>query len=274
MFHMNLRAAIFDLDYTLIDASEAIFYCIKHSLNKMGYPEPTREAAVATIGLSFVETYKVLTSDASVEKGKEFGAHFVKYAQDEKQQYLDNTSLFDTAIPLLKYLRKQGCKIAMVTSKTRDCVNDILAKFNLNQYFDYIVGFDEIEIPKPHPMGILKALTELDVAASQAIYIGDSVVDAEAANRAGVTFIAVLTGQTKNDGFQQYKCHSLLNDLSGIPALLPTIYFSAFPEAKKVARLPTLNISSSLFANGDEGSAVENDDLTVQQSLVGGLSNN
>ena len=242
---MIIRAAIFDLDYTLIDASDAIFLCIIHALDTLGHALPTREVAVATIGLSLKETYKMLTRDTSTENATTFQNLFVKYAQDEKKQYLDNTRLFPTALPSLQLLREVNCKIALVTTKTRDCVDDILQKFDLNQYFDYIIGGNEVDFPKPHPMSIQLAMRALGIPANETIYVGDSIIDAEAANRAGVAFIAVLTGQTQRQAFANYVCHSVHDDLSQFSAIVATYPGIVAPlqEERPVAEVSEMRFS-------------------------------
>ena len=64
----------------------------------------------------------------------------------------------------------------------------------LNGYFQAIVGSDSTQRIKPHPEPVLRALALLNVAADQAVMVGDTTVDIAAAHAAGVLAIAVLCG--------------------------------------------------------------------------------
>jgi HAD superfamily hydrolase (TIGR01509 family) len=66
----------------------------------------------------------------------------------------------------------------------------LLAEFNLTEQFDLVVTSFDIPRPKPHPDSLLKILSHFNIIPRQALYIGDSQVDADAAATAGVPFVA------------------------------------------------------------------------------------
>ena len=74
-----------------------------------------------------------------------------------------------------------------------------------------IVGGEDVEEHKPHPEGLLLAKEKLKIKKEQAIYIGDSLVDVEAAKAAEIDFIAVLTGTVSKQVFEDKKCRSIQN---------------------------------------------------------------
>ena len=87
--------------------------------------------------------------------------------------------------------------------------------------FDVIVGGEDVARLKPDPEALLLALQRLGLSAVDVLYVGDHPVDAEAASRAGVPFMAVLTGTSDVTSFTRYQVQSFLADLSLLPAMLP-----------------------------------------------------
>jgi len=69
-------------------------------------------------------------------------------------------------------------------------MNRLLEEFNLTDYFDLVVTSCDIPRPKPHPDALLKILSHFGIAPYQALYVGDSPVDAEAAGAAEIPFVA------------------------------------------------------------------------------------
>ena len=68
-----------------------------------------------------------------------------------------------------------------------------------------MLGGEDVPAFKPDPRGLLLALERLAVAPADAIYVGDTTIDAEAAANAGLRFVAVLTGPTTRADFAPYR---------------------------------------------------------------------
>ena len=66
----------------------------------------------------------------------------------------------------------------------------LLDRFDLTESFDLVVTSSDVEHPKPHPEALLKILSAFQIGPQEAIYIGDSLVDAQAAGAAAVPFVA------------------------------------------------------------------------------------
>lgn len=210
---MDKKAILLDLDYTLIDASDGIYLCIKYALEKMGYPVPDYEKSVSTIGLAMDEKFKALTSEIAPEKIKVFEQLFLEQAPNV---LIKNTKLLKDTLPFLTQAKEEGYRLGLVTSKYRRSLNEVINKFKLDQYLDFHIAGDEVMNPKPHPMSLTKAVTTLSLTEPEALYIGDSVVDAEAASRANLDFIAVLTGKTKKEAFLEHPHIAVLKDLTTV----------------------------------------------------------
>ena len=195
---MQPKAVLFDFDYTLGDCTDAIYACIGFALTTLGYGQPTLFAVRPTIGLTLPHTYAALTGDQCPEKAQEFAELFLQKADETMTK---GAKLFPETLPLLRRLQEKGIKTGIVTTKLSFRIREILAKYAANDLVSVIVGESDVSHPKPHPEGILLALSSLDTSPQDAVYVGDTVVDAQAARDAGVAFIGVTTGSTPRDAF-------------------------------------------------------------------------
>lgn len=99
----------------------------------------------------------------------------------------------EKAIKYLKDVVAAGGRVAICSNNMTSTVRMGLERFGLKKSVAMVVGLDSVGRLKPHPEGVLKILRELRVSASDALFIGDSGFDEEAARSAGVRFIHVDT---------------------------------------------------------------------------------
>lgn len=214
-----MRAVLFDFDYTLGDTTEGILACLRFGLERLGFPPAPREEMRMTIGLSLSDTLERLTGCADPGVCLEFARLFMEKADEVM---VASASLYPGALPLLRALRDKGIATAIVTSKGSFRIEAILEKFGASELVDVIVGSDMVEREKPHPEALLRALELLHIGAEDAIYIGDSAVDAACARSAGVAFVGVTTGTTTAEelaGFPHILIVPGLTELQRLPAL-------------------------------------------------------
>ncbi|MEJ5357130.1 MAG: HAD family hydrolase [Desulfobacterales bacterium] len=120
------------------------------------------------------------------------------------------------AIPLVKALRKQGCRVAVATQDLTERGRLALKFLGLEEQIDALVGADRVSHPKPHPEAILFLLAELAVPAAQAVMVGDASTDLEMAKRAGLSAaIGVRGGITPEEALRAATPY-VVEDLSAI----------------------------------------------------------
>jgi phosphoglycolate phosphatase len=214
---MNYRAILFDFDYTLADSSRGIEDCVNHALAEMGLPAASARAVSETVGLSLAETFCRLTGPATPEQCAEFSRHFIARAD---HVMVDSTMLYDTTRTVIPDLKRRGLAIGVLSTKFRRRIAAVLGREKMGGYFDVIVGGEDVANHKPHPEGALKAVQALGAAATEILYVGDSVVDAECARRAEIPFAAVLTGVTSRHAFTSYQPVAVVESLAGVVGLL------------------------------------------------------
>ena len=123
----------------------------------------------------------------------------------------NNTYIFENVPKTLHYLKGLGLNIGITSTKYRYRICEILTNNNLISYFDNIVGGEDVSSHKPDPEGMYKIIEALKVDKNECVYIGDSVVDAETAKNAGISYIAVLTGTTRKKDIIGYKPALIIN---------------------------------------------------------------
>ena len=214
---ISIHAAVFDFDYTLADSSPGCVECVNYALQQMGLAPQPGENICHTIGLSLKETFATLVGDRDGTRCDEFSRLFVQRAD---QVMVDLTVMYESAHGTMAALRDHGLRLGIVSTKYRYRIEQVLERENLRSFFDVVIGGEDVTEHKPHPAGLLEALRRLECSAPSTVYVGDSVVDAEVAKRAGVPFIAVLSGVTPENHFEHYERIGTLKDVSDLPRLL------------------------------------------------------
>jgi phosphoglycolate phosphatase len=95
---------------------------------------------------------------------------------------------------LLKRLDREGLLMAVVSSRRLFALQRGLDATGLRRHFPVVIGLEDVARPKPSPEGLLLALDRLGVPPSQAVFVGDSALDVEAGQRAGVTVWRAVWG--------------------------------------------------------------------------------
>ncbi len=216
---MKIHAVVFDFDYTLADSSQGAIDCINFALTEMGLEQVSAEAACRTIGLSLNETFLSLAEHHEPQQCAEFYRLFVERADKVMS---DLTVLYESVPAMVQTLRERGFSLAIVSTKYRRRINQVLKREALLDGFQVVIGGEDVEQHKPHPQGLFEAMEKLECSPASVVYVGDSVVDAEVAKRAGVPLIVVLSGVTPRSAFDDYSPLAVLESVSELPQFLLT----------------------------------------------------
>lgn len=215
---MIYSAVFFDFDYTLADSSEGIVKCFRFVLNHCGFDMVTDEAIRRTIGMTLEDAFRTLTDCRDEQTITIMRNEYTDYA---RVHMTDCTRFFPDAATLLVDLKTQGVKTAIISTKNRELIDEFLAANDLKYMIDLVLGIYDVAAAKPAPDGIIQAAEQLHVALKDILYVGDSLIDAQAAANAGVDFSAVTTGTTLADSFAALPCKAVVPCLS---ALRPIIF--------------------------------------------------
>lgn len=95
-------------------------------------------------------------------------------------------------------------------------IDKILEHLNCRKYVDYIIGYENVTTHKPNPEGLLKSLEYFNCNKEDVLYVGDSYIDAKAAENGHIDFIGVTTGTTTQKDFNEYNNIKIVDNLSDI----------------------------------------------------------
>lgn len=219
------QAILFDFDYTLADSSPAVIDCIGFAMREMGLAPVADEAACQTIGLSLADTWLRLAGLQHVDQGDALARRdtFVRlFIQRAEEVMVAKTTLFPFTRPTIMALKERKLRggaarhLGIVSTKFRRRIEAILRRDGLLDVFDVLIGGEDVSRHKPHPESLWLAIERLGVSLKSVLYVGDSTVDAETAQRAGVAFVAVLSGVTPAEAFQGYDVYRMLPNLGGL----------------------------------------------------------
>lgn len=213
----SFTTVLFDFDYTLADSSQGAIDCINFALAEMGLAPVSDEAACRTIGLSLNDTFLSLAEHHEPHRCAEFYRLFVERADKVMS---DLTVLYESVPATVQLLRERGLRLGIVSTKYRRRIHQVLQREALMHGFELVIGGEDVEQHKPHPQGLFEAMKRLQCDPESVVYVGDSVVDAELAKRAGVPLIVVLSGTTPRSDFDSYSPLAILETISDLPQFL------------------------------------------------------
>lgn len=175
---------LFDLDGTVLNTDELIFESFRHTF-KQFLPEYTlsEEELLSFLGPPLRESFARYLSGHQVDEAVEV------YRAYNREKHNDYVTLYPHETEVLKKLHEEGIKMAIVTTKYKDAAVYGLKCADLDQYFDVVIGSDEVTHGKPHPEALCVALSHLN--ATKGYMIGDNVTDIQAVKNAGIGTIGV-----------------------------------------------------------------------------------
>ena len=210
---MNYTTYLFDFDYTLADSSRGIVTCFRIVLTRHGYTEVTDDDIKRTIGKTLEDSFSILTG---ITDATQLAGFKEEYRKEADTHMTVNTVLFLETKSVLVALKDSGARIGIISTKYRYRIKELLDQHFPANFMNIIVGGEDVKTAKPSPEGLLFALKQLHATKAETLYIGDSTVDAETAQAAGVAFAGVTHGVTTAKELGKYphwKIMSTLNEL-------------------------------------------------------------
>ncbi|WP_188206678.1 pyrophosphatase PpaX [Alkalibacillus aidingensis] len=175
---MTIKTLLFDLDGTLIDSNELIIESFKHTLQQYTDQEYQREDILKFIGPPLRDTFEQVLPDQVDEMMQTYREHNLANHDAYIQMY-------DGVYETIKSLHEKGIPMAIVTTKIRSTAIKGLELTGLDEFFDVVIGLDDVNQAKPDPEPVLKGMKALDGEAETTLMIGDNSHDVHAGQHAG-----------------------------------------------------------------------------------------
>ena len=214
---MTFRAAIFDLDGTLADTLATIAGVANHSLRELGLPDHPLEAYRHFVGDGIVELCRrVLPAGREALLEPLLVIARARYAT----RYLENARLYDGIAPLLEQLVARGARLAVLSNKPDELTRKTIDGLGIARHFVAVVGQRDGVPKKPDPAGALALLEALEARPEEVLYVGDTAIDMETAQRAGFESVGVSWGFRGRDELVSAGARHLVS----APAAIVPIY--------------------------------------------------
>lgn len=194
--HQAKRAAIFDLDGTLIHSLPDLTVAINHILAEEGRAPLTD----AELGPMVGDGAHTLVERAFAARGGLPGdvAPLLKRFLDFYEAHATVlTRPFPEVVDTLARLKARGVLLAVCTNKPTAATLEILRALELEHFFAVVVGGDDTPALKPNPAHVDAVLDRLGVTREEAVFIGDSINDVLAAKGARLPCILVSFGYSR-----------------------------------------------------------------------------
>jgi HAD superfamily hydrolase (TIGR01662 family) len=193
----NIKAMMFDLDGTLIDSIPTYFQLMETILETVGLP-PAPKALVAEFMTAGLEALEKMIPEMMMDRKDELIQECILVGRKLSwNMFNDTVQLFDGARELFSLLAARNILIGVVTSTQRHVIERKLAPLarnNIKDKLDVVIAIEDAPERKPAPDPLIECARRLSVPPEKCVYVGDSHVDIQAGNAAGMMTIGVLTG--------------------------------------------------------------------------------
>jgi phosphoglycolate phosphatase len=191
-----IRSILFDLDGTLLDTLDDLANSVNYALRTHHLPERSHTEIRSFLGngirnLMLDAVGRGMSDEAFEPVFQTFRTYYVEHC-------LDKSKPFAGIIDLLKALQQRGITMAVVSNKLHPAVVELNERF-FKEYITSAVGESATVRRKPNPDAVLAALSELGCSKDEAVYVGDSEVDLQTAQNAGMQCMLVLWGFRDED---------------------------------------------------------------------------
>ncbi|HVY10100.1 MAG TPA: HAD family hydrolase [Mycobacteriales bacterium] len=179
------RAVLFDVDGTLVDTNYLHAVAWSEAFAAHGYDVP----ASICHGLIGQGSERLVTSALGHPDEAAVATHADIYGAQ-----LHRLRALPGAADLLRHTKAAGLTVVLATSASAHDAAHLRAAIDAAEAIDEMTTNDDVDASKPEPDIVQTALDRAGVRAEDAVFVGDTVWDVEAASRAGVPCVCVLTG--------------------------------------------------------------------------------
>ena len=219
-----LKAAIVDLDGTLVDTLGDFEVALNRTLFQLQLPPVQRSLVQRTVGkgsehliLSILQ-HQLQLPEVKVREARTASAFYEAAWSLYQQHYLQinghYAQVYPGVVAGLEQMKEAGLELACLTNKPVAFAKDLLASKGLAGFFSHTFGGDSFERKKPDPLPLLKTCAALGVRSEQALMVGDSSNDAQAAHAAGCPVILLRYGYNHGQSVDTVQASGHLDDLT------------------------------------------------------------
>ena len=182
---LKVRCVIYDCDGVLFDSFEANTRLYNDLCGSAGRsPLKKDEMTYVHSHTVFEAIHFLFGRDNDLEKK---ALELLK--KIDLREYIVYLKMEPNLLETLNLLKRRGILRVINTNRTTS-MKHIMERFELWRYFDMVVTALDVEKPKPHPESIEKIIRSFGLNHDEVVFIGDSMIDRQTADSAGIPFIA------------------------------------------------------------------------------------
>lgn len=205
---------IFDLDGTLVDSKDAIANGINFALKEAGLKEKKKSEISSYIGTGVDDLIR-----KSLGQGKE---NYFEKAKSVFENYRkhspDSSRLYPGVKETLEYFKNK--RKTIVTNRKYEFALPTLKNLGIYDYFEDILGADDIECKKPSSCPLDKAITKLNINKEKTIIVGDMDIDILAGKSAGILTCAVTYGIGRKEDITKAEPDFTIDNISDLKNII------------------------------------------------------
>lgn len=191
MVNNDIKAALLDIDGTLVDSNDAHARTWVEAFRRGGYDVPF-EKVRPLIGMG---ADNLIPAAVGISKETEVGEQLSKWWEEIfKEKYLPHIKAFPKVRELLQRMRDSGLKLVVASSSKEELLEKLLEITGAKDLLQDETSADDAKSSKPDPDIVHAALEKAGVPPDEALMLGDSPYDIEAAGKAGVDLVALRCG--------------------------------------------------------------------------------
>ena len=204
----KIELIMFDLDGTLVDSMEDMANAGNFTLENFGLKKKSIQEITSYVGEGREHLIKKLLGDNQnflKEAISVFGEYYKKHSSD-------NSILYPNVKEVLEYFKDK--KKAVISNKNREEVVSALKALEIYDYFENIIGGDEVEYSKPSPFHLCKTMQRFHINKEKSIMVGDMDIDVLAGKNAGILTCAVTYGVSKKEDIIRAEPDFIIDDIA------------------------------------------------------------
>lgn len=199
----RFKAVLFDLDGTLVDTAPEAAEALNRTLSPHGVAPVQPDAVRHWFGRGMLalldEALAALAGGCVLPPRETLQQEFAHHYRELSGQL---STLYPAAQEVLRVLQQRGVHCALLTNKEQGCARRVIDAHGLAGLFDVYIFGDTYPRRKPDPQGVNACLQRWSLAPEQALFVGDSEIDAATARNAGISVWLASYGYMRGGAVQ------------------------------------------------------------------------
>lgn len=219
----GIRAAIVDLDGTLVDTLGDFDAALNRTLAELDRPPVARADIQRMVGKGSLHLLRSALRHGGLDEGAaqaRLDEAWALYQRHYRAVNGAHSEVYAGAVEGLQALRALGLPLACLTNKPLAFARELLERKGLAQHFVHTFGGDSFARSKPDPLPLLETCRALGSAPAHTLMVGDSLNDALAARGAGCPVVLVTYGYNHGEPVHAVDADGFLDRLDELPASL------------------------------------------------------